>query len=134
MTPPVIGRKITVNSSPREVVGAMPKDFQHRCAEPDLIAPIAFNRSTLRLPGFGILRRVYRLKPTVTIAEASRRGADGALSDAFVVCGARRGRLDLRNVADHAGLTSRSRRRSLATVACALELFGADWHRAARRV
>lgn len=65
----VIGRKITVNSTPREVVGVMPKDFRIVNAEPDLIAPIAFNRSTLRLPGFG-LETVARLKPTVTIAEA----------------------------------------------------------------
>jgi predicted permease len=67
---PVIGRTITVNSSPREIVGVMPKDFRIVDAEPDLIVPIAFNRGTLRLPGFG-LETVARLKPTVTIAEAS---------------------------------------------------------------
>jgi putative ABC transport system permease protein len=66
----VIGRTITVNSSPREVVGVMPKDFRIVNAEPDLIAPIAFNRSTLRLPGFSF-ETVARLKPGMTIAEAS---------------------------------------------------------------
>ncbi len=66
----VIGRTISVNSSPREVVGVMPKDFRIVNAEPDLIAPIAFNRSTLRLPGFG-LETVARLEPGVTIAEAT---------------------------------------------------------------
>jgi predicted permease len=66
----IIGRMITVNSSPREVVGIMPKAFRIVNAEPDLIAPIAFDRSTLRLPGFG-LETVARLEPGVTIAEAS---------------------------------------------------------------
>jgi predicted permease len=66
----VVGHTITVNSSPREVVGVMPKDFRIVNAEPDLIAPIAFNRGTLRLPGFSF-ETVARLKPDVTIAEAS---------------------------------------------------------------
>lgn len=66
----IIGRTITVNASPREIVGVMPKDFRVVNAEPDLIAPLAFNRSTLRLPGFG-LETVARLKPGVTIADAS---------------------------------------------------------------
>ena len=68
--PSVIGRTITVNSIPREIVGVMPNDFRVVHAEPDVIAPIAFNRSTLRLPGFG-LETVARLEPGVTIAEAS---------------------------------------------------------------
>jgi putative ABC transport system permease protein len=66
----IIGRTIVVNSSPREIVGVMPKDFRIVTAEPDLIAPVAFNRSTLKLPGFG-LETVARLKPGVTIAEAT---------------------------------------------------------------
>ena len=66
----VIGRTILVNSSLREVVGVMPRDFRIVNAEPDLIAPIVFDRATLRLPGFG-LETVARLKPGVTIAEAN---------------------------------------------------------------
>ena len=70
--PAVIGRTITVNSSPREVVGVMPRDFRVVTAEPDLISPLAFDRSELTLPGFGF-EAVARLKPQVTLTEA---GAD----------------------------------------------------------
>ncbi len=66
----VIGRTIIVNSNSREVVGVMPKDFRIVTAEPDLIVPFAFDRSTLMLPGFGF-EAVGRLKPRVTITEAS---------------------------------------------------------------
>jgi predicted permease len=66
----IIGRTIIVNSKPREVVGVMPKDFRIVNVEPDLIAPMAIDRSELQLPGFG-LETVARLKPGVTIAEAS---------------------------------------------------------------
>ena len=66
----VIGRTITVNSNSREVVGVMPKDFRIVIAEPDLIVPFAFDRTTLTLPGFGF-ETVGRLKPGVTIAGAS---------------------------------------------------------------
>jgi putative ABC transport system permease protein len=66
----VIGRGITVGSSPREIVGVMPEGFRIVNVEPELIAPIGFNRSRLTLPGFG-LQAVARLKPGVTMAEAS---------------------------------------------------------------
>jgi predicted permease len=68
--PSVVGRTITIDSNPREVVGVMPRHFHIVDAEPDLIAPFAFDRSGLRLPGFG-LRAVGRLRPGVTIAVAS---------------------------------------------------------------
>jgi predicted permease len=66
----IIGRMITVNGSPRGVVGVMPKDFRIVNTEPELIAPIAFDRRTLRLPGFSF-ETVARLGPGVTIADAS---------------------------------------------------------------
>lgn len=66
----IVGRTITVDSNVREVVGVMPKNFRVVDAEPDLLVPFAFNRSGLRLPGFG-LQAVARLKPGITIAEAS---------------------------------------------------------------
>lgn len=66
----VIGRTITVDFGPREVVGVMPNGFRIVNAKPDLVAPFAFDRSTLQLPGFG-LEAVARLRPAVTLEEAS---------------------------------------------------------------
>jgi predicted permease len=66
----VVGRKIVVDSRPREIVGVMPKGFQFANDSPDVIIPIRFNRSQLILPGFGF-KAVARLKPGVTIQAAS---------------------------------------------------------------
>jgi predicted permease len=65
----VIGRSITVDSRPREIVGVMPRGFQVVNADSDLFAPLAFERSKLILPGFGF-RSLARLKPDVSISMA----------------------------------------------------------------
>ena len=66
----VIGRGITIESRATEIVGVMPEGFRVVNVEPDLIVPFGIDRSRLTLPGFG-LQAVARLKPGVTIAEAS---------------------------------------------------------------
>src|SRR6202034_739796 len=66
----VIGRNITVNAKPREIVGVMPRGFRFLNNGSDLILPVGFNRSGLGLPGFGY-DCIGRLKPGVTISEAS---------------------------------------------------------------
>src|SRR4029450_2397637 len=66
----VVGRSITVDSQPREIVGVMPRGFRVVDADPDLIVPLPFNRSQLILPPFAF-QGVARLKPGSTIAEAS---------------------------------------------------------------
>ena len=66
----VIGRSITVESRPREIVGVMPQGFRIVTADPDLIVPGPLERSRLILAGFGY-EAVARLKPGVTIAEAN---------------------------------------------------------------
>ena len=66
----VIGRTITVDSRPREIVGVMPQGFQLVSSDCDLIAPLALQRSNLILAGFG-LQSVARLKPGVTIDQAN---------------------------------------------------------------
>lgn len=68
--PSVIGRTIAIDSNPYEVVGVMPAQFRIVDAEPDLIVPLAFDRSTLQLSGFS-WQAVARLKPGVTIADAA---------------------------------------------------------------
>ena len=50
----VLGRQITVESQPREIVGVMPEGFRVVDAEPDLIVPFGVDRSRLTLPGFGL--------------------------------------------------------------------------------
>ena len=66
----VIGRSITVDSRPREIVGVMPKGFRFASADADLILPVRFERNRLILAGFGY-QGIARLKPGVTIGQAN---------------------------------------------------------------
>jgi predicted permease len=66
----VIGRSITVDARPREIVGVMPEGFAVLDTGPEVIVPLAFDRARVILPGFGF-QAVARLKPGVTIADAS---------------------------------------------------------------
>jgi predicted permease len=66
----VIGRNITIDSVPREIVGVMPQGFRVVNADADLITPLAFDRGKLILAGFGN-QGLARLKPGVTIAQAN---------------------------------------------------------------
>src|SRR5215831_3520746 len=65
-----IGRNVMVDSRAREIVGVMPQGFRFVNADFDLVVPLAFDRSKLRLPGFGF-QCVARLKSGVTIAKAN---------------------------------------------------------------
>src|SRR5246127_5316773 len=66
----VVGRNITVDARPREVVGVMPKGFRLVDTEFDVIVPLAFDRGKLILAGFGY-DGIARVKPGVTITEAN---------------------------------------------------------------
>src|SRR5580700_10107412 len=66
----VIGRNITVDSQPREIVGVMPQGFRFVDADFDLTTPLAFHRGKVILAGFGF-HGIARLKPGATIAEAN---------------------------------------------------------------
>jgi predicted permease len=66
----VVGRNITVDARPREVVGVTHKDFRLVDTDFDVIVPLAFDRRNLILAGFGF-NGVARLKPGVTIAKAN---------------------------------------------------------------
>ncbi len=66
----VIGRKLIVDSLPRQIVGVMPKGFRIVKADPDLILPLALDRSHAILAGFAF-NGIARLKPGVTIAQAN---------------------------------------------------------------
>jgi predicted permease len=64
-----IGRSITIDAQPREIVGVMPRGFRLVNADFDVLAPLAFDRNKQILAGFGY-QGVGRLKPGVTIAQA----------------------------------------------------------------
>jgi predicted permease len=66
----VVGRNITVDARPREVVGVMPKGFRLVDTDFDVMVPLAFERRNLILAGFGF-EGLARVKPGVTIAEAN---------------------------------------------------------------
>jgi len=68
----VIGRRLTMDSRPAEVVGVMPEGFRFLDMEPaaEVISPIVLDRNTLTLDGFGF-RSLARLKPGVTVAAAN---------------------------------------------------------------
>lgn len=66
----VIGRSLTVNAQPVQIVGVMPAGFRVVDTEAELIVPFQFNRAQLILPGF-FLRSVARLKPGATLQSAS---------------------------------------------------------------
>ncbi len=66
----VIGRNITVDSQPREIVGVMPQGFRFVDADFDLIMPLAFDRGAVTLAGFGY-HAIARLKSGVTISQAN---------------------------------------------------------------
>ena len=65
----VLGRTLTVDSRPRQIVGVMPKGFRIVKAEPDLILPLAFDRGRVILAGFAY-SGIGRLRPGVTLAKA----------------------------------------------------------------
>jgi predicted permease len=67
--PSAIGRNITIDSQPREIVGVMPRGFRVVNADFDIVVPLAFDHSKQILAGFGY-QAIARLKPGVTIEQA----------------------------------------------------------------
>ena len=68
--PNVIGRTITINSTPNEIVGVMPQGFRILDTQSDLVMPIPTARTGLTpYPFFG--RGIARLKPGVSIEQAN---------------------------------------------------------------
>jgi putative ABC transport system permease protein len=67
--PSVIGRTITVDGRPREVIGVMPARFNLRGLPMDLILPERFNMA--QPPPDFCCTGVARLKPGITVADAN---------------------------------------------------------------
>ena len=66
----VIGRTITVDARPRDVIGVMPRDFRFLDVDADVILPMRFDRGTLQLAAFNY-QGLARLKAGVTLDEAN---------------------------------------------------------------
>ena len=65
----IVGRTLTINSTPHSVIGVMPEGFRFQ-RDPELILPQRFNRNETFLGGFGF-QGIARLKPGVTMAQAN---------------------------------------------------------------
>ena len=69
--PSVVGRGITVDSRPRQIIGVMPPAFFRLMGQdPDLLIPLRFDRNRLHLGDLGFLG-IARLKPGVSLAQAN---------------------------------------------------------------
>jgi len=68
--PSVIGRTLTVNGTPREIIGVLPADFRFLAFDPDVYLPFRFDRSKVFVGNFSY-QAIGRLKPGATIASAN---------------------------------------------------------------
>jgi putative ABC transport system permease protein len=68
--PAVIGRQLTVNGRPTEIIGVMPASFRFQDVNPQLILPFRFDRAQIFVGNFSY-RGIARLKPGVTIEAAN---------------------------------------------------------------
>ena len=67
----VVGRGITVDGKPREIIGVLPRDFHFLdMADAAVVLPFQWDRSKVKLGNFS-QRAVARLKPGVTMEQAS---------------------------------------------------------------
>ncbi len=68
--PSIVGRGITVDARPREIIGVLPEGFRLSNAQADLFVPLRFDRSSLMLGNFSF-QGVARLKPGVSLEQAN---------------------------------------------------------------
>jgi putative ABC transport system permease protein len=70
-SPDILGRKITINDKPYEVIGVMPRDFYFLPARDiDIWMPTSLPAWMLRSFGWHDAQVVARMKPAVTLADA----------------------------------------------------------------
>ena len=66
----VIGRTISIDSTPRVVIGVMPAGFRFIDSDAEMMVPLRFDRSRVVLGNFSF-QGVARLKPAVTVEQAN---------------------------------------------------------------
>jgi len=69
--PNVIGRSVTLDGKPREIIGVLPQNFHFLDeGDPAVFVPLKWDRNKTKLGNFSY-RALARLKPGVTMAQAS---------------------------------------------------------------
>jgi len=68
--PSVIGRQITLDGKPYEIIGVLPASFRFMNLHPQLVLPMRLNRAELFVGNFSY-QGLARLKPGVTLAQAN---------------------------------------------------------------
>ncbi len=66
----VIGRRITADGTPREVVGVLPRGFWFMDRIVDVVTPLRIDRAAITLGGYNF-QAIGRLKPGVTLDQAN---------------------------------------------------------------
>jgi hypothetical protein len=66
----VIGRRIMADGAKREIIGVLPQRFWFMDLPHDIVLPVRYERSTLRLAGY-TFQAVARLRPGVTLLQAN---------------------------------------------------------------
>jgi predicted permease len=69
--PSVIGRTLTIDGTPHEIIGVLPADFRFLDTNPQLVLPMRINRAEVFVGNFSY-QGIARLRPGVTIAEANK--------------------------------------------------------------
>ena len=67
--PGVVGRRIMVDGTAREIIGVLPKGFWFMDVPHDLVLPLRFERAKVRLAGYNF-QAIGRLRPGVSIEAA----------------------------------------------------------------
>ena len=68
--PAVVGKSVTVDGRPREIIGVLPAGFRFLNQNPQIVLPFRFNRSELHVGNFSY-QGVARLKPGMTVEQAN---------------------------------------------------------------
>jgi len=68
--PKVIGRRIKVDGTAREIIGVLPEKFWFMDQRADVIMPIRYDRANIRLAGYNF-QGIARLRPGVTLEQAN---------------------------------------------------------------
>jgi predicted permease len=68
--PSVLGRRILMNGTAREIIGVLPRDFRFLNRDPEIVLPLQLDRSKVFIGNFSF-QGIARLKPGVTLADAN---------------------------------------------------------------
>ena len=68
--PAAVGRMITVEGKPHEIIGVLPANFKFLDRNPQVLMPFRFNRAEVHVGNFSY-QGIARLKPGVTIEQAN---------------------------------------------------------------